>query len=400
VKTIGSIKDSRIVLARALSTRRGRNAHKKVLLEGEQILDWAIERGVEVEFVLVAAPLAEETVEKYVSQDIEVFAVSDGIQKKITSTKYVIPVVGVGQISPLRGRSTSDFVVVLDEVKDFGNIGTIIRTCQAFGIREVIGTKNDFDVYYRKSIEASRGSVFATQVRQFRGSDETIEYLRGEGYQIVVTSPRGRGLQAELKLRKGPVALVVGNESNGVSQEFEDQADFVVQIPMSQAIESLNVGVATGISVYEIRLKQVLTMIEQQIKSTLGRELNVAGMLVQQALDAELQKVSNLTSRQVIFMMVLKCDREMLVEEMCRQFGILEVEVDEFLEPLAGDALVTYDEKLMLTVKGEETLAKLWFTIEATEGKILSGFTSDKASELMRQLRQIQRRCMEIVNGN
>ncbi len=397
MKTISSIKDDKIILARALKTYKGRNAHGKVLLEGEQILDWAIDHGVSIEFILVTASSDAKVVEKYISQNIEVFVVSDGIQKKVINAKYVIPVVGVGQILPSQIESKANFVVVLDEVQDFGNIGTIIRTCQAFGIRDVMSTTYELDVYQRKTIEASRGSVFTTHIRKFQSCGETIKYLRKRGYQIIATSPRGTNLQSLVRLNQQPVALVVGNESTGVSEEFEKQADFVVQIPMSEAIESLNVGVATGISVYELRLKQVLTMIEQQIKSTLGRELNVAGMLVQQALDAELRKVTDLTSRHVVFLMVLKCDQEMSVDDMCKQFGVLQTEVHEFLDPLLKDTLVTHDEKLALTNKGEEVLAKLWFTIEATEGKILAEFTPEGAATLMKQLHQVQQRCIEIM---
>jgi len=396
---IDSIKDRRIVLARALKTRSGRESRGQVLLEGERILDWAIDRDVAVDFVLLADPPAGEIVEKYAARDIEVFVVSGGIQKKVTGTNYVIPVVAVGRPSPPHAESSSDFVVVLDGVKDFGNIGTIIRTCQAFGVQEVIGTSGDFDVYYRKTIEASRGSVFSARVDRFENRSDTIAYLRERGYQIVVTSPRGTGLQGQLQLRQGPVALIVGNESEGAGPEFEQQADHVIRIPMSADIESLNVGVATGISVYEIRLKQVLTMIEQQIKSTLGRELNVAGMLVRRALDVELRKVSALSSRHVIFMMVLRCDQTMTVPQMCRQFGLLETEADRFLHPLIGAGLVNHGKELELTSTGEETLVKLWFTIEATEKRILSDFTAEESAALMRRLRRIQARCTEMVSG-
>jgi TrmH family RNA methyltransferase len=242
--------------------------------------------------------------------------------------------------------------------------------------------------------------VFSTCITKYENSVDAIQYLRKSGYQIVVTSPRGNNLQSLVELKPEPVALIIGNESQGVSQEFEDQADFLVQIPMSETIESLNVGVATGISVYELKLKQVMSMIEQQIKSTLGRELNVAGMLVQKALDAELQKVSDLSSQQVIFMMVLKCDREMTVKDMCRQFGILDTEANEFLSLLAENGLVEQDEKLRLTAKGEEILAKLWFTVESTESKILSGFSENEAVVLKEQLRRIQENCIQMVNGN
>jgi TrmH family RNA methyltransferase len=196
------------------------------------------------------------------------------------------------------------------------------------------------------------------------------------------------------------VALVVGNETTGISSEFEKQADFLIQIPMSHTVESLNVGVATGISIYELKLKQVLTMIEEQIKSTLGRELNVAGMLVQEALDAELRKVSELSSRQVIFMMVLKCDGKMSLEDMCKQFGILEKDIEEFLNPMLTSALIEINGELELTSKGKETLAKLWFTVENVEEKILSGLTSEEANIFLGQLHRIQEKCVKIMSTN
>ena len=316
LETITSIKDEKITLARAIKSRKGRQDFHKILLEGEEILDWAIENAVGIEFILASDKTSSNITGKYLSRNHKVFVVSEGILKKVTDTNYVIPIVSVAINSFESFESMAPFVVVLDSVRDFGNIGTIIRTCHAFGIRDVISTTNDFDIYQRKTIEASRGSVFTTHLKRFQSETETIEYLKKQGYQIVATSPKGSDLQSLVELRRQPVALVVGNETTGISSEFEKQADLLVQIPMSHTVESLNVGVATGISIYELKLKQVLTMIEEQIKSTLGRELNVAGMLVQEALDAELRKVSELSSRQVIFMMVLKCDGKISLEDL------------------------------------------------------------------------------------
>jgi len=400
MKTISSIKDEKIVLARAVKTRKGRDEHRRMLLEGEQILDWAIDNGIDVEFILYVDSEQVTVTGKYLKQNIAAFQVSDGIQKKVIDKSYVIPIVGVGKIPEKTSVPEPEFVIVLDDVKDYGNIGTIIRTCHAFGIREIVSTTPEIDLYQRKTIEASRGSVFSTVTSRYASSVETIKYLRENGYQIVVTSPRGNSLQSLVELKPGPVASVVGNESTGVSQEFEKQADYLIQIPMSATIESLNVGVATGISVYELKLKQVLSMIEQRIKSTLGRELNVAGMLVQRALDAELQKITDLSSRQVIFMMVLKCDQEMTVEDMCRQFGILDTEVNEFLDRLTKNGLIHQDEKLRLTAKGEEVLGKLWFTVENTEHKIISGFSENETEILKRQLHQIQENCTRMIEGS
>ena len=390
MQTIKSIKDEKIILARAVGTRKGRKEHRRVLLEGAQIIDWALAHGLEVEYILAVSGVDPALLERYSSKNIEMFLVSEGIQKKVTNTRYLIPVVGVGGLPDNTTPVQDDFVLVLDDVKDFGNLGTIVRTGTAFGVQQLLNTNSDSDLFQKKTIEASRGSVFSTQVLDFHSSEAVIHYLHEKGYQIVATSPRGNLLQSMTKLDQRPVALVIGNESHGVSREFEEQADLLIQIPMSPDIESLNVGVAAGISVYELRLKQVFAMIEEKIKSTLGRELNVAGMLVQQALDAELKKVTDLNSQQVVFMMVLKCDRIMTVEAMCRQFGLLAADVDAFLAPLLADGLIVQDGDLSLTEKGAEVLAKLWFTVEKTERLILDGIPDEEAQVLKRHLRTIQ----------
>lgn len=400
MKTIDSIKDEKIVLARSLQTLKGREQHGRMLLEGEQILDWAIAYQIPIEYVLVAKRTAPALIDKYLSQGIDLYEVSTGIQKKVAGRSYLVPVLGVGQMLDDPSSGPPDFLMVLDNVKDFGNIGTIIRTCHAFGIHNLVSTTHTLDLYQKKTIEASRGSVFATRLTKLDSGSAAVRFLQKKGYQIVATSPRGKHIQSLVELEQKPVALVVGNETTGVSPEIEAQADYLVQIPMSDEMESLNVGVATGISVYELKLKQVISMIEEKIKATLGRELNVAGMLVQKALDIELEKISNLNSQQVIFMMVLRCDREMSEEDMCKQFGILPSEVDQFLEPLLHVGLITNEENLKMTAKGEEHLSKLWFTVEKTEGQILAGLSDAEIQNFKRTLTLIQQNCIHAIRDH
>jgi TrmH family RNA methyltransferase len=159
---------------------------------------------------------------------------------------------------------------------------------------------------------------------------------------------------------------------------------------MYPSIESLNVGVAAGISIYELRLKIVLTMIEQKIKSTLGRELGVAVNLVQQVLEAALCQVSGFTSRHVIFLMVLICEKSMTLDHICEQFGILEKNSKAFLEPLHESKLVELnDGQLTMTLQGEEVLSKLWMIVETTEKKILGGLNEGEVRTLKEALKRI-----------
>lgn len=400
VESIHSIKDERIVLARDVKSRKGRQDHQKILLEGEEIIDWAIQYALSLDYILVHDKAVSSLGKKYLDKNCRVYAVSDGVLKKVTDTNYLIPVVGVSQI-PKKGMAGHlHFTIVLDNVQDYGNLGTIIRTCQAFGICNLVSTTTDIDIYNRKAIEASRGTVFSADLDIFANSREAIKYLRSNNYQIIATSPKGHTLQSMVELKPRPIALVVGNETRGINPEIESQADYLVQIPMHPTIESLNVGVAAGISIYEIKLKQALTMIEEKIKSTLGREVNVLAMLVQRVLDKELKNVSDLSSQQVIFMMVLKCDVTMQVADMCKQFGVLESESMRFLEPMLESGVVVLNEGIRLTPKGEELLSKLWLTIERAEALILSELTAQASLTFMGQLRSLQERCVQILESD
>ena len=121
------------------------------------------------------------------------------------------------------------------------------------------------DPYRQKVIDASRGLTFQSTFIDHNSPQETIDYLRKQGYQIIVTSPHASRLQSQTPLETKPIALVVGNETDGVCKELMEAADISIQIPMHSAVESLNVGVFAGISLYELKFKQVLLMLKEKI---------------------------------------------------------------------------------------------------------------------------------------
>lgn len=395
IEEITSLKDERIQLAKSVNSQKGRIEKQKFLIEGLEAIDWAIDSEIKLDFILMSNKL-KDIEERYLKHTI--YKTSEGLLKKVTETNYVVPVIAIGNVK--KETVNSEFCIVLDNLNDFGNIGTIVRTCHAFGINNIVSTKPDFDLFQKKTVDSSRGRVFSTNLKTFKTPSETIKFLKENDYQIVTTSPRGTQLQSLVKLKDKPVALVVGNETVGASDEFMNNADITVQISMYSEVESLNVGVATGISIYELKLKRVLGMIEKQIKSTLGREINVTAMLIREALDKELKKVSSLSSNQLIFMMVLKCDRTMSFLDAQKQFGIPDSEIKNHFQPLLDNGFVITDtsDNLVITETGVETIGKLWTTIENTEKKILEDFTESEKQELKRLIEKIKTKCVEIKN--
>ncbi|HPN37940.1 MAG TPA: RNA methyltransferase, partial [Melioribacteraceae bacterium] len=262
---ITSLKDEKIQFAKSLNSSKKSNKNKKFLIEGEEALNWAIKSDIVIDYIFINKK-EKNLINKYAGFDV--YILSEGLLKKITETNYLINIVAIGNVK--ENISYKNFTVVLDNLVDYGNIGTIIRTCNAFGINDIIATKKENDFYKRKTVDSSRGKVYSTNFLTFDDAEETINWLKQNNYQIITTSPYGNNIQSMVKLNDKPVALILGNETVGVNEKFIFNSDLTVQIPMYGSVESLNVGVAAGISIYELKLKQILGIIVQKIKATLG----------------------------------------------------------------------------------------------------------------------------------
>jgi RNA methyltransferase, TrmH family len=396
VERVTSIKDERVELARRLRSATGRAGSGLVLLEGIESVNWAIGGGLEIEYLFVEEK-STGLLSKLSAPVTSTCLASSGILKKITETSYLVPIVGVGR-HQLNFSKAPDFVIVLDNVKDLGNIGTIVRTGNAFGISTYLASNGDFDPYYRKTIEASRGRVYHSRFQTFGGPDAAIRHLKEGGFQIIATSPYGSTIQAHVELDERPIALVIGNETDGVSAEFLRSADKSVLIPMNGDVESLNVGVAAGISIYELKIRQILTMIENRIKATLGRQINVLGQHIRTILDAELKQACSLDSKQVVFLMVLQCDKEMPIEQAIRENGLLEHEFDAFTAILLQKNLVALeDNKIRVTPHTEDFLSRLWTIKDRAEQKILACLTEEEKHLFTHMIERVLANCEELI---
>ena len=149
----------------------------------------------------------------------------------------------------------TDNVVVMDRLQDPGNIGTIIRTAEGAGYKAVITVKGTGDVFSPKTIRAAAGSVFRMPIVQVEDAAALRALTDQMNKKLVVTGFHTDKYYYDEDLSKG-VALVIGNEGNGVSDELMEKADIIVKIPMDGHLESLNASVAAGILMYETKRKR------------------------------------------------------------------------------------------------------------------------------------------------
>jgi len=397
--TITSIKDPRVVAARLLQSARERHKAKKCLVEGEISVGWAVDYQVAFDCVFVQEGYEEiAVVVRLRNLSVPILAVSEGVMRKIHERSYTIPVVAVVNIP--EGKHKADFVVVLDGVRDLGNLGTIVRTSAAFDIHDFIMTNNVNDVWYQKTIDASRGSVFSANITHYDSPQETVRILKELGYRIVVTTPHeGSVLQPFVRLHAQPTAVVVGNETEGVSAELLAAADEKVKIPMGMSVESLNVGVATGISLYELRMKWILAMLQNKIQNLLARDFYAAAQWMRKIFDAKLRQSTPLTADQVIVLMVLACDRTASMEKLLRDAGI-GIGVDGLLviQPLhdLGYVMVQND-IISMTPAGEAAIAQIWFLQQEVEAVALADVTSDDIATTKKVLAKIFQNCERVI---
>lgn len=148
-------------------------------------------------------------------------------------------------------KEKKNFIIILDELQDPGNVGTIIRSADAFGVSGIIVTENCVDVYNPKVVRATMGSLFHIPITYIKDKKEVINYLKDRQIRIYTTSLQGETYIYDADFKEN-FAFIIGNESKGVTEEMIKFADLLIKIPMEGNAESLNAAIASSIIMYEV----------------------------------------------------------------------------------------------------------------------------------------------------
>ena len=143
----------------------------------------------------------------------------------------------------------SDLVLVLEGVADADNVGSAFRNAAAFGASVVL-TDTCCDPLYRKAIRTSMGTVLRTPYARATNWPSDLDMIKGEGFTIVALTPRENAIDLSTCAQPQRLALVVGSEGPGLTPAAQAMADIRARIPISDAVDSLNVATATGIALY------------------------------------------------------------------------------------------------------------------------------------------------------
>ena len=252
---IESADNRKLKLIRKLSSRKHRDALGKYVIEGINLVEEAIRKNADIEFVVASEDFESDRLDAISGGIGEIHLVGRDIYEKISDTENGSGVIAVVRRSYDRDRviasiDTGDNVLVLDRVQDPGNIGTMIRTAVAAGYRAVLLIKGCADIYSPKVLRATAGMIFNLPVLFADDASEAVSILHELGLRVFVTEPEAKLAYYETDLSSG-AALVIGNEGRGVSEELASLADERITLPMEGSVESLNAAVAAAILMYE-----------------------------------------------------------------------------------------------------------------------------------------------------
>lgn len=237
---IESINNSRVKSWIKLKEKKYRDQTSTFLIEGDHLLKEALKMGLVQEIIALD--------DSFLVDGIPYYIVSDAIMKKITNQVSISRVVAV--VRKMESKEITGNVCILDNIQDPGNLGSIIRSAVAFNIETIILSNDTVDLYNDKVIRASEGMIF--NLNFVKGYlKELISKLKNQGYKIYGTNVNNGELLKKLDFSQ-KTGIIMGNEGQGMKKELEEYCDNMINIPISNECESLNVAVAASVIFYEI----------------------------------------------------------------------------------------------------------------------------------------------------
>lgn len=236
-----------------LKTKKGRQKQGLFLVEGRRLVDELLQSEYDIRFVLWDVGADEPSDDfrnhpKVARRFVELSPAAFAEVSDTTTPQGIIAVAEIpsSELAVPRGRA-----LLLDGIQDPGNVGTLLRTAEAFGFTSVCSGTSTVDVYSPKVVRASMGGLFRLGVQSLDSAAfiETWRSAHPDG-QVIVTAADAPHTCYEAALH-GDVLVVIGSEAFGASEEVRAQADTVISIPMQAQTESLNAAIAGSIVLYE-----------------------------------------------------------------------------------------------------------------------------------------------------
>ncbi|WP_299993536.1 RNA methyltransferase [Marinifilum sp. N1E240] len=251
---------NQIKLINSLQKKKYRDQHQLFVAEGDKLVIDLLQSGIEANFLIYSKDW-KNTHSSTHFKNIETRIETDSSQlKKISTLKNPSPVLGVFNIPKIELNTktiSNSLSIVLDDVQDPGNLGTIIRIADWFGIKNIFCSPNTVDLYNPKVIQATMGAIARIKL-SYTPLDELIAKYKSDNFPIYGTFLEGETIYNSSLQNNG--FIIMGNEGKGISENIAKQVSnklFIPNFPANQETsESLNVSVATSIICSEFRRRE------------------------------------------------------------------------------------------------------------------------------------------------
>jgi TrmH family RNA methyltransferase len=233
----------------------------EIFVEGIECIKQALDSNIEITRIIIKninnlSAWGENMIEHH--EDVKIIELSNELYNKLaekTNPSEMLITARVNKNTFNDIHAENPFLIAFDRPSDYGNLGTIIRSANAFRVDGIFIIGHGIDIYESKVIRASLGSIFFTRIVMVESMETLIEYIKGQkmknGMEIVGTDSTGTISVKDYKIRR-PVMVIVGNEAKGMSIKLKNICDKIVKIPMEGNINSLNVSCAASIIMWEI----------------------------------------------------------------------------------------------------------------------------------------------------
>ncbi len=250
---ISSSQNPRAKLVKSLAGRpKERRKAGAFLAEGVRLVEEALTMGWPIRFVLHTDELNERgraLVGKLKVAGLEVEEVATSLMSSLSETETSQGVLAVLELSQLTFPGSPDFILIPDQIRDPGNLGTLLRTAAAASVQAVLLPPETADAFAPKVVRAGMGAHFRLPIHGM-GWGEIEQVCKPAGLRVFLAAMEGPSCW-ETDLHP-PLALIIGGEAQGASEQAMRLADASVSIPMPGGVESLNAGVAGAVLLFEV----------------------------------------------------------------------------------------------------------------------------------------------------
>ena len=238
---IDSVNNEKILFFKKLRDKKYILENNMFIVEGEHLVEEAYKSGILLEVI--------KSNKCSISYDVKTTIVSDKCLEKISLLKSTPNIMGVVKFF-LSDKIVGNKIVLLDNVQDPGNVGTIIRSALAFNVSTIVLSMDSVNIYNDKLIRSTEGCMFNMNIVRM-DLNQAIDKIHDMGIKVYYADMHG-----SINLDNSEVkdyALVLGSEGKGISSYIKEKADEGINIPMNSKCESLNVSVSGGIIMYKFR---------------------------------------------------------------------------------------------------------------------------------------------------